>query len=450
MSLLAAVILLSALGLWLALCIADRYLAVAAFCALLPVYLVRFEITVAGARLVLPTTLLELLFWILFFVWLSADGTKKGAWRSLDRWAAPITLFAVGATVGAAISPDLRGALGLWRAYVLEPILFFPLLCDVLAARKRGTLPFAALGATLAVVGAIACLQKATGIGIPNPVWQAAATRRVTAFYGFPNAIGLFSAPVTLLMAGWTVAFAAAKEKTRRPLAALTGLAALLGSLGIVFAVSQGAMVGAAAGLVALGLLDRRTRAWTLGLIIAASLATMLVRPIRDEISILASLRDDSGSVRQIIWKETAAMLAEHPVFGAGLAGYRERIVPYHAATYIEVFMYPHDLFLNFWSETGLLGLAGFLWIVGLFFVETGRLLAKKQAAPWPAAALAAAMVALLVHGLVDVPYFKNDLAMLFWIIVGFVEVLRRLSEDARAAQKDANSTKSGPTAYHL
>ena len=28
-----------------------------------------------------------------------------------------------------------------------------------------------------------------------------------------------------------------------------------------------------------------------------------------------------------------------------------------------------------------------------------------------------ASMAALLVHGLVDVPYFKNDLALLFWII---------------------------------
>ncbi|MBU1180368.1 hypothetical protein KJ885_05475, partial [Patescibacteria group bacterium] len=27
------------------------------------------------------------------------------------------------------------------------------------------------------------------------------------------------------------------------------------------------------------------------------------------------------------------------------------------------------------------------------------------------------AMSALLIHGLVDVPYFKNDLSILFWII---------------------------------
>ena len=28
-------------------------------------------------------------------------------------------------------------------------------------------------------------------------------------------------------------------------------------------------------------------------------------------------------------------------------------------------------------------------------------------------------MVVLLVHGLVDTPYFKNDLSVLFWLIIG-------------------------------
>jgi len=33
--------------------------------------------------------------------------------------------------------------------------------------------------------------------------------------------------------------------------------------------------------------------------------------------------------------------------------------------------------------------------------------------------ALGAAMIVLLVHGLVDTPYFKNDLSVLFWLIIG-------------------------------
>jgi len=28
-------------------------------------------------------------------------------------------------------------------------------------------------------------------------------------------------------------------------------------------------------------------------------------------------------------------------------------------------------------------------------------------------------MIVLLVHGLVDTPYFKNDLSVLFWLIIG-------------------------------
>jgi hypothetical protein len=32
-------------------------------------------------------------------------------------------------------------------------------------------------------------------------------------------------------------------------------------------------------------------------------------------------------------------------------------------------------------------------------------------------------MVALIIHGLFDAPYFKNDLAVLFWVLIGSVVV---------------------------
>jgi len=33
-------------------------------------------------------------------------------------------------------------------------------------------------------------------------------------------------------------------------------------------------------------------------------------------------------------------------------------------------------------------------------------------------------MFVILIHGLVDVPYFKNDLAILFWLIFGIIFLL--------------------------
>ena len=34
-------------------------------------------------------------------------------------------------------------------------------------------------------------------------------------------------------------------------------------------------------------------------------------------------------------------------------------------------------------------------------------------------------MITMTVHGLVDVPYFKNDLACLFWILIAMSAILR-------------------------
>ena len=68
------------------------------------------------------------------------------------------------------------------------------------------------------------------------------------------------------------------------------------------------------------------------------------------------------------MWTETAAMLRDRPLSGAGLSGYPTVIAPYHKDPKVEIFQYPHNIVLNFWSETGLLGLLAFGWIVFEFF----------------------------------------------------------------------------------
>ncbi len=435
--------ILAVAPLFLVVCIAGRELALAVFCALLPAYLVRFAVPLpfVGA---LPSTLLEVLFAELFLSWLLLDAKNADAWRPIGEWAEPLLLLFLGATVGVLISPDLRGALGLWRAYIVEPFLFLPLFVDIVVRKRRGALVLAGLGACLAVVGMSAIFQKATGYGIPNPVWQAAATRRVTSFYGFPNAVGLFAAPVVVLMCAWAVALF--RDPKRRAYSPLALAAALLGAAAIVFASSKGAMLGVAAGLLVLGLSDARLRAATLIAVIAACVFVVAYPPALSRASVLVSLRDSSGSVRSIIWRETLTMLSDDPVFGAGLSGYRGRIAPYHTEDYIEIFMYPHDVFLNFWSETGLIGLAGFLWLAIKFFLDAVRL-ARKGAGGWIVTASAAAMAAMLVHGLVDVPYFKNDLAFLFFAVVGMLECGRAIASSKVEQVKEALHLARSPWA---
>lgn len=410
---------LSATG-FLAVAILDRPLALAAFCALLPTYLLRFTVIV-------PMTFLEVLFGILFAAWLLTDAKKSKVWEAMRPWYPALALLLLGATIGISISPDTRAALGIWRAYFVEPVLFFFLFVDVVDRPQRRNMVLAALATTLVAVSVVAVYQKLTGLGIPNPYWAAAETRRATSVYGYPNAIGLFGAPVVILLVGRAYSLFRRPADHRAGRSAALGALALavaaLGSLGILFAVSEGALIGLAAGLLAFGLLMRPLRPAALGLIIIGCLLVLTQPPLMRYVTDIVGLRDDSSSVRAIVWSESLAMLKDHSVFGAGLSGYPGLLPPYHLAPGIEIFQYPHSVLLNFWSETGLIGVVGFLWIIVLFFRDA--LWSRRYKGDWLHVTLVAAMCAILVHGLVDVPYFKNDLAFLFFIIIGLMAGMR-------------------------
>ena len=77
-----------------------------------------------------------------------------------------------------------------------------------------------------------------------------------------------------------------------------------------------------------------------------------------------------------------------------------------------ERLIYSHNLFLNFWSEIGVIGLLAFVGILMLWLYYAVKIYKNDK---WLGACFIGALVALVVHGLVDVPYFKNDLAFVFW-----------------------------------
>jgi O-antigen ligase len=140
------------------------------------------------------------------------------------------------------------------------------------------------------------------------------------------------------------------------------------------------------------------------------------------------SFQNDSGKVRISQWQETWQMLKDRPLTGAGLAGYQEMLAPYHKAKHIEIYLYPHNLFLNFWSELSLGGLIVFFLIICKFFKDSTKQLLVTHY--WLPVTLMAVMITLLVHGLVDVPYFKNDLSIFFWLLIGLSLIVPKISSN--------------------
>ena len=120
------------------------------------------------------------------------------------------------------------------------------------------------------------------------------------------------------------------------------------------------------------------------------------------------------NDVRYGIWAKTIVSILHHP-FGIGLDphifGYAVRA---DANT-------PHNIYMEFASQAGVLALAAFLWIVGSSMRRLWRARRSGDAhAKTAATALFVGIVGFLLAGLVE-PIYQNGLKFqrIFWVLLG-------------------------------
>jgi O-antigen ligase len=184
---------------------------------------------------------------------------------------------------------------------------------------------------------------------------------------------------------------------------------------------SRGGYLGLLAIAVGLALSHRRRLVLVAATLIAA-LAASRVPPIASRLGHEVDLADPNNSLveRGRLWGATLRMLRDHPLFGGGLSGFKQAIAPYGVQqSAAEDVMYPHNIVLNAWTETGLLGLMAFGWVLvqAVRVAITGWREAEPTWRPLYAGVILA-IAAMVVHGLVDVPYWKNDLSVEFWALL--------------------------------
>jgi O-antigen ligase len=111
-------------------------------------------------------------------------------------------------------------------------------------------------------------------------------------------------------------------------------------------------------------------------------------------------------------------MLRDHPIFGAGLRAYTQVMHPYVTTIRLLPELYPHNIWLAMWSELGILGLAAFVALIAMLLWRGWRGFAAATGFWRPLLwGTAASFVAIAAHGTFDTPYFKNDLAIEFWMV---------------------------------
>lgn len=128
-----------------------------------------------------------------------------------------------------------------------------------------------------------------------------------------------------------------------------------------------------------------------------------------------------SSASRLMIWESAWKMSQDSFPVGIGIGRFQEVYLEYqrHFPPYLEwAVPEPHNLLLSLFLSTGLMGLLGFF----IATIGIGKKLWQAcfgESNPLFGQLYFSLLSWILLVGLVDTPYFKNDLSFLFWGVVG-------------------------------
>lgn len=145
-----------------------------------------------------------------------------------------------------------------------------------------------------------------------------------------------------------------------------------------------------------------------------------------------------SFNSRIMIWKSALLISKDHFLFGIGGGNFGQVYLDYQkyfSEPYEEwAVPEPHNIFLAFHLSLGLLGLISFLLLIFLFLVRILKLstlahnlsfssLSERVVKTETLLTLFASLylIYFLIHGLVDTPYWKNDLSLIFWLCIAII-----------------------------
>lgn len=368
-----------------------------------PAYLLRT--TIQG----IPTTALELAIYGLVagFV-LSAIRTRRLIWPKLPKWYHLFgALWILAWVLATLFSTDRQASLGALKAWLIDPMLFGAVVLVAVQTVQQRTMLVKAMSLSGAIV-AVAGLAQLIG-------WRESLQdgRLSSFFHPVANYAAMYLGPILILTVG------ALLWKLLHP---RWWVAAGLMTIALALTVSFGGYVAVSVGLVVLW--SRwENPVWKKRSLLLAVVAAALGLGILSQTSYLSekfSTADRSSSlVRSQIWRTSIEMIKEHPIFGVGPnayeAEYRATIPKLYFPPLEWLVSQPHQLYLALWLETGLLGLIiFFFWLV--FWLRSIWPQVKNRQTI--ATISLAAMVTILVHGLVDTPLFKNDLILIVLMVV--------------------------------
>ena len=356
-----------------------------------------------------------------------------------EHWA--LVLLLVGGTVGAVVARYPTPAWREWRLLVAEPLAWYLVAAGTLRRIGGARLLATALVSGAALAGGVALMQAVSGVGVVG----AEGVDRARAFAPSPNNLALLLGRVLPL----AVALAATRGRRGGLTWAAGWVAVALVGFGLTVTWSRGGWI---AGTVAVGWLAWRLWSGRPGLgatdverssggsprpkahspyifgRVASGLIVIAVCGGAIGLWLLATSgrvrslfdADGSGLLRVSVWQSAIAMVRDHPWVGIGLDQFVYAYPAYlQAGAWREPNLsHPHQFLLDAWLRLGAVGVVA---IAALWWGVWRRNRVAAQFGLGDATVrhgATAALLAVVVHGLVDNSYFVLDLAYATWATV--------------------------------
>jgi len=407
---------------------------------LAPTYAIKFNL------FGLPTDLLMMwvvLVWIIFIGWLIIKKQVSDYLKfkfAIDRKILFfVGLFFLAGLISTFVGGFSRANLGQFIVLILQPIsLFF--IGGYLFNKNPNAKPLLlnTLYFILALAGLYAILQYFTLVGL-SPAWwgNSDEPKRALSFFVHPNFYALWCAPLLAFLIPdvshhlGVILRAGRPEKSHNEILQLTlqddanyawviakVIFWIIGVVGLLLSLSRAGWLGL--GVAALVYLivaaDKKIRKLALGAVIVMAIVIISVPNLRWRF-VLPFYGEKSAVSRLSLWHTGIKGIKESPILGLGLTGFSNQWTTLNTDPGLtDTHNFPHNIFLDFWVETGLLGLISFIGIawLGLHQGFKNRHDAIKLG-------VTLFLLALIIQGLIDNPYFKNDLALMFWTILSLV-----------------------------
>lgn len=386
--------------------------------ATIPAFLLRAQIWFV------PTTWLELAIYTVAIISLIKHIRRKTLvphWyytlHALQLYVIPIALLCIALLLSIIVSKTRAESFGIVKAWFFDPIVFGILFIDSVQTRLTMKKCLFALSLSAVPITLHGIAEYILGINMTIP-------GRLDSFFSSPNYAAMYLVPLVVFFAGYMAQ--EYRDQTRENWLSIcykvfwfsTAITA------IALTKSFGGWFGLVGGIIALILFQMRinARKICIGIASFALITTAGFFAYQKSFSHYnAFFHINSLDARKELWTNTLTLGTTHPFFGIGLGNFQQSYTDFISSLPREkqptelIVLRPHNVFLDFWLETGLIGLTAFSWILVIFFKNTLKTVASRHTSLAPNAA---AMLALLLHGILDTPYFKNDLALLFWFMI--------------------------------